>query len=271
MLFYLKYNNNNNNFIYRYNTLYNQVKLDKDLIAIAKGEILVSKSMPLKRPQMIKIIDQLLSSNDKSKIQMAAVFCFDFKCCGRSGEGVTAAVSCLQWHDTYDVLEVDWSMVKVGKQKPLLIANDFTDWQLDPYLLYAFMCLYKDTTNDVKNKLFPILNVENGRNKIGSALKSLTNFKKYDGTSIRVGAIESVLSHPAGTFQNAVFFAGHDHTNLCATFEYIYKYPIFLKEAAMIIANYPVISENFIVMSLDCVYDSFPEETKISMKTKVFN
>lgn len=236
---------------------------------INNGDNIIDKSLPISRIELINLIIKLLESNNNANYsyhyQMAAVIAFDYKCVGRSNEGSAANMKCLSWNPFYNIAELSWSMSKVGRQKTINLCNDYDNFALDPYVMFGIMSMFKTVNITNKDLMFPVLTGNVSKSKISTTLQKFPEYNSYDPTSIRVGAIDTILCHQQGSIKNCVMISGHDHTNVCAIFEYMYIYPSLLKASTMILSNYPVVCSKYVRMNIDIIYKYCREVLNIDL------
>lgn len=118
--------------------------------AIKQGERIITKSEPITREHMKYIIEVMLSEKDCTKnqrnIEMAAVFVWDYKCTGRSGEAALITRKCITWSTFFNCLQIEWS----AKQKSVYTVPDIDSWLLDPFTLYAISLIIGNGTQFFK-------------------------------------------------------------------------------------------------------------------------
>jgi hypothetical protein len=75
------------------------------------------------------------------------------------------------------------------------------------------------------------------RAKPGTTVLGLTD--NYTGTGFRIGSINTITAHPDCEFKHAVMRSGHDHTNICAVFEYSIAHPHLVALSGRALQKYP--------------------------------
>ena len=59
------------------------------------------------------------------------------------------------------------------------------------------------------------------------------------GTDFRIGSLNTITAHHECDFKHAVMRSGHDHTNMCAAFEYSIAHPHLVALSGRALQQYP--------------------------------
>ena len=152
---------------------------------------------------------------------------------GRGGEVATMTANSAWWCDVFDVLTVKWNQKKTGKQDIMNYFNDWINWEIDFYHgLAGYLmvgagasnyCIAEATVGG--NFIFPHLAGLKGSgaaDKVTTAVRSATQDTQYDSTSLRSGAILTMVTHETTSMFHTAIRAGHDLSyEMGRSFEYI--------------------------------------------------
>jgi hypothetical protein len=226
---------------------------------IEAGEKIQNKSEPIGQPLLEDIGHALLEKNSTDCVYMWTDFNWDYQSVGRTAEISTATYNTSYWDDVAWTLKVDWSMEKVSAQKLLYIYPHYTSFVTCPFFS---KCCYRIVGNGVAHKsdlnqehwMFPNMAMSSDPvKKMNGTLKSLVRppdfvgpsaihvnrlTGSYTGTSFRIGAMNTIMDHPAGDYKHAVMRSGQDHRNVCSMFEYLHASPKLVATAGKILAEY---------------------------------
>jgi len=233
---------------------------------IDSGERMEETSPPLSRRQVIEIIMHFLMANTRDGIVLGSMVCLNRCCVGRSGELAIQSWDCLTWNDSEGAAALEWHEIKTTDRKEVLLNNDFKSYQLCPKFMFALIMISESCKNVTVitsdgNFIFPSLAALSKPSvKINKAIKKLirpvamelpaTADDKdtyVDGldpattaTSIRTGAINDLVADWKNiSFAHLVMRSGHDHTNLCAVFEYIWANHFLQATAGRSLGGWP--------------------------------
>lgn len=178
----------------------------------------------------------------------------------RTGELSTASYGTCFWDSVEETLKMDMSMEKVSAQKLLYMFADYEDWSVCPFFMLALYRISGNGNRHITNPLqddhwiFPNLAMAaSPAKKMNSILKSLVPeddsnpttetvaglTKMHTGTGFRIGSINNIVRHPNCGVEHAVMRSGHDHTNICSVFEYLYAQAHLVATAGRALQEYP--------------------------------
>lgn len=255
-------------------------KIRRDLAArikdrlIAEGSPLQEKAIPFTRPQVIDILRALRKKNSMESYELVAIIAADWHTVGRGSEGGSCTYEMLRWDYGSRTLCGDWNQHKVGNSKMVYFPSAADDYVGDFYnslgclrvvgnadrlnnfggdvdnICWVFKQLaYASKPVEIVNTCIKSVsyfhnkerwNIPSERNTIARSL----DLRAYSSTSFQSGGADHIMSVPLCNFKHAVAVTGHDHTNVCALFEYVTVQRSLVLTAQRALGNWPNVKGN---------------------------
>ena len=158
----------------------------------------------------------------------------------------------MHYNAEHGIINITWREKKTGEFQFIPIPEDI-DWQLSFYNSVAVMRIAGNGIRHVKHHisndtgerwLFNHMNNTSDFGKIiNDALRSTVLAVEgldplISATSIRKGAIDTVLQCDFCDFRHACAISGHDMTNICALFEYVTMLEHWIYQASKVLAGW---------------------------------
>ena len=188
---------------------------------------------------------------------------------GRGAEGAYCTYDLFTWCYASDTLRGEWNQKKVGNNKLVHFVSAEDGFPLDWF--HAMACFRvvgnaRRVNSFGNNDAWMFKNLAYASNPteyINAGIRSISYYYKKDewnsspvgsyarkiivreldeksitSTSFRSGAANHVLLGPGCEFKHVIAITGHDHTNICAAFEYLIVQTRLVLEAQRVLAGW---------------------------------
>ena len=145
---------------------------------------------------------------------------------GRSGEAAGSTWANLTWDYEFECMCLLWTEMKTGTQTELPFVCDASTPEMDVFLNMSAFLIVGGSDNEY---LFPDLyQLKTPSSKMTRDLKELISAGvladlEYSGTSLRVGSVNQLVSHPGISLLDAIFRGGWEFDSIVKIFVYLMK------------------------------------------------